>query len=254
MKNINVCINENIAGRGFFSFFNQVLHGLDHSDMRSEELYVDFNKGFFYGKWEDYFSSPLPFHERETEGNIVRAVWFENGMGFSDFFPSMEKIERANFLIKKYIKLNPDFLSFYSGHNFETCLSSSLGIHVRQTDHGLHGELLPISYYIEKVRECNKAYKYIYLATDSEKAITEFEKAFPDKILYIKGMARSSNEVPVQLMGINPLRAGREVLTDVLNLSKCEFFFKTASNVSNSVLYFNPRLHYENIDLHIKYS
>ncbi len=254
---INICTDEGTHGRGFFSLFNQVLHALDYADQKNEVMMVDFNS--HYGIWEDFFMQPFSYPvSPNSDYEIKKEVWFQGGLGFSDFFPDKERCLRGKYLIDKYIRFNFDVIKLYEEtHNplIRAIYNKKkiLGIHIRQSDHFMHGALLPLSYYMSVTKAIIHEFDYIYLATDSLKAIDLFENEFPGKVIYLKDAYRTDGDVSTHMMGLDKFKSGCDVIFDVLNLSKCDFLLKTVSNVSNAALYFNPKLMYTNIDTHIAY-
>jgi hypothetical protein len=258
--NLNVCINDGTIGRGFFSFFNQVICALDYSDRVGEPLVVDFTKGEYnYGRWEDYFKQPLVisndlldyfFHAKRNE-----SVWFPSSMS-ATFVLTEEEISRGRYLVDKYIRFSERFKEYmnHGGHVLirKEDQNRTLGVHIRLTDHFLHGELLPIDYYVKQVRQRLNGFTHVYLATDSQNALDRFKMEFGNRLLYQRCI-RIDGPRAIQNSKFNPTQIGNEVLLDCINLSQCDYLLKTASNVTHATLFFGKDLKYKNIDSHIKY-
>lgn len=255
--NLNVCINDHTVGRGFFSFFNQVICALDYSDKMNEPLMVDFSRGEYnYGKWENYFKQPNNFYV--SANGRFESVWFPSEMS-AKFVLTPEDIKRGGELVRKYIFFSDDFNDYlYHGGAFllgknDINQNRVLGVHVRLTDHFLHGELLPIEYYLQQVRQRINGFTHVYLATDSIEAFNAFAHEFGNRLLYQKCERLHGHRAIQNTPGMDPIKIGREVLLDCINLSRCQYLLKTASNVTHAALFFNPELQYKNIDSHIEY-
>lgn len=252
--NLNICINDSTTGRGFFSFFNQVICALDYSDKMGEPLIVDFSRGEYnYGRWEDYFNQSYCFLTDSFNKN--ESVWFHSDMK-PTFVLSEKDIARGRYLVKKYIRLS-ERQKGYINHGGKTIVKKSdanrtLGVHVRLTDHFLHGELLPLDYYVKQVRQRIGGFTHVYLATDSQHALDRFKEEFGNQLLY-QSCIRIDGPRAIQNSGFNPNDIGEQVLLDCLNLSECDYLLKTASNVTHAALFFGKDLQYKNIDSHIKY-
>jgi hypothetical protein len=257
--NLNICINDSTTGRGFFSFFNQVICALDYTDKLNEPLKVEFSHGEYnYGEWEDYFYQPyiasqmiIPLHLSK----VNKQVWFPSDIK-PTFVLSEKDISRGRYLVEKYIRLSERQMD-YMNHGGKTIVKKSdanrtLGVHVRLTDHFLHGELLPLDYYVKQVRQRIGGFTHVYLATDSQEALSRFKEEFGNQLLY-QSCIRIDGPRAIQNSGFNPNAIGEEVLLDCLNLSECDYLLKTASNVTHAALFFGKDLQYKNIDSHIKY-
>jgi hypothetical protein len=96
----------------------------------------------------------------------------------------------------------------------------------------------------------------IFVATDSRQFMEAAKSAFGDTVISREVTRLEKEEESVGLHFRNPAkingpRLGEEVLLDALILAKTDFFIHGISNVSNAVLFFNPKL--KHIDVEIRY-
>lgn len=134
------------------------------------------------------------------------------------------------------------------------------GAHLRHTDHWTdpipylkdQTSYHPFEAYTKVLKE-HKSSDHIYIATDAVKNIHKlrFVKELRDKIIY-NDFLRATTEAPIHLdkdyYGYDPIRLGREVLIDVIILSRCDYLVGSISNITLTALFWNPSLPFTNID------
>ena len=238
-----------VQSPGLFCVFNTVLAALDDYDRGIiDGLHVDFeDQGLYYDKkvglnWWEYYFEPIRL-----------------GKEASKKFPQYKKtiyalkgefeipLERANELIKKYIKIKPAlqekideiYANQFKGHDV-------IGVHYRGTDK--KSEAPKVSYeeaywkIDEVVREKNFKNLKIFLATDDGKFFEFLKEKYPDQLFGMDAM-RSKNGKPVHFAKtVENYRKGEEAIIDAILLSKCQFLIKTASNLSQCSREFNPSI------------
>ncbi|EDO47981.1 predicted protein [Nematostella vectensis] len=188
----------------------------------------------------------LSFNKRNAEG-------FEN----SGIITKRSR-EWANFLIKKYIRVQKDIedtANEYYNNNIKGY--NVLAVHVRGTDHYTeteNGKLLPISLWIEKAKQVYSTLsspKKIFIASDNIEVIHSLLKQFGSKtVLFTKAYrAKKYHGQAVHDSGLDPYKLGSQVLVDILLMSKCTVFLHSESSVAALVAYFNPDLPLEYLGL-----
>lgn len=252
VKNAPYVLTLPLYNPGLFSTFNTVIGALDaydrgiisglHVDFAHEGWYFDPERG---NNWWQYYFEPIVL------GNSDCAIE-------KQFFPTYKKIalayetqfemsrERANELIQKYIRVRPDitqqiddFCTEYFGENFV------IGVHYRGTDK-LEAE--PVSYesvidHIQNVitMHADKQIK-IFVATDDSRFATYVQEKFPHRVVMRNAM-RSDTTTGVHMRGdFAPYSKGEDAVIDCLLLSHCSILIKTASNLSDCSLQFNPHI------------
>jgi len=135
--------------------------------------------------------------------------------------------------------------------------TSVLGVHIRGTDKiasSGSGRVVEPDEYFDYIDSFLVAHpeSLVFLATDSE-AFSKIMLNRYTKVLVQADVLRSESNIlwQDQPNGVN-YRKGRDVLMDVLLLSKCQFFIHAASSVSEAVFYFNMDLH--NSSVHLQYN
>jgi len=163
---------------------------------------------------------------------------------------------------------------FYSNFKLKPCLTDDidafynksfkgknvLGIQVRVTDM-LHYHLTPhgIGYFVDKARNImlQRPVDAIFIATDSTVTINAFRTAFPNvDILYQKNISRSDKENDAvgpqdridytfdnnNIRKYHNFLSGKEVLIDIFLLSKCNYFLRSHSSVSDVAIVLNDNI------------
>ena len=160
-----------------------------------------------------------------------------------------------NFTLKQELQ---DEINNYYDTYFKN--KTVLGIQVRLTDMAhYHQNVPPLEYYINKTRNILNSKKpdCIFIASDTEVTINKFKSAFPTmKIYYQKNIMRSELEkdaiqpqdrINTQNNIVNTRKYhnylnGKEVLMDILLLSKCDYFLRSHSAVSDVAIIFNDNI------------
>ena len=158
-------------------------------------------------------------------------------------------IERANFLVKKYIKLCPQILrevNTFEALNFKG--HTVIGIHYRGTDKiteapAVHYDAI-LSVIQQQIIESKKELKF-FIASDDQGFVDFVRKNIPESALIIRSLKRSGNGKPIHISFKNYRAVNREALIDCLLLSKCSKLYKTASILSGCSVIFNPQLEVE---------
>jgi hypothetical protein len=172
----------------------------------------------------------------------------------SDLYKLCKKKFYENFTLKHEFQ---DEVNNYYDTYFKN--NSVLGIQVRLTDMEHYHNVHTIEYYINKTRNIlnKKKIDCIFIASDTEVTINKFKSAFPTvKIYYQKNIMRSKKEkdavqpqdrINTQNSIVNSRKYhnylnGKEVLMDILLLSKCNYFLRSHSAVSDIVIIFSDNI------------
>lgn len=166
--------------------------------------------------------------------------------------------------IEKYIHLNKVLKMYKYFENpiykevYEICAHKpkSLGVHVRRTDHGIHGDILPNEYYFEKIDSNLKTGKYenIFLATDEYVIVDDFKKKYGDILYTNENITRSSNNVTIPFCNYPEKdKLAIDIFKEGISLSKCDKMIFTSSNIPSYVRLVNPEIEAEQIDTHLQF-
>ena len=159
-----------------------------------------------------------------------------------------------NFTLKQELQ---DEIDNYYDTYFKN--KSVLGVQVRLTDMKHYYDVPPLEYYINKTRNILSSKKpdCIFIASDTEVTINKFKQAFPTMDIYCqKNIMRSQKEHDavqpqdrinyenniVNTRKYHNYLNGKEVLMDILLLSKCDYFLRSHSSVSDIAIIFNDNI------------
>ena len=158
-------------------------------------------------------------------------------------------IERADFLVKKHVKLNPKLLrevNTFEAINFKGY--TVIGIHYRGTDKiteapAVHYDAV-LSIMQQEINKSKKELKF-FIASDDQGFVDFVRNNFPESMLIIRSSKRSGNGKPIHISFKDYRAVNREALIDCLLLSKCSKLYKSASILSGCSVIFNPQLEVE---------
>lgn len=241
---------------GFFSNFRGTVYTFYKCEQLGIEPYVLWDNGLYNdpkkgnNSWEYYF-------EQIGNPNDSNKLILPHDMSWNRKYFCRE---RANNLIKKYVKIKPHIQekidSFWVS---KVDVDNILGVHLRLTDkfechkHGEpdSGKPVDLEKYIKHIGiylKKNKNSK-VFLATDSKESIEKIKSEFGERIFFRDDVIRSINKKSVHHdMKGNKYKKGEDVLIDCILLSKCNFLFKGISNVAVCSLFWNTDLNHFNLN------
>lgn len=236
---------------GFFSVFNTVIGFLDFYEKHHPiGIQVDFGtRGWYYDRamgpnsWE-YFFEPISFG-KPTTAKVVKVPNYKKVI-YSLTAQFQMPRERAHFLIKKYIRLKPHMekkVEDFVQNNFKGFFV--IGVHYRGTDKVTEAPYVSYEMVTEHVNKAiaqlsDAPYK-IFIATDDSNFLHFMKDQYPDLILNIDAI-RSSDEKPVHVTSSENYKKGEEAILDCIFLSRTNLLLKTASNLSDCSIQFNPTI------------
>ena len=158
-------------------------------------------------------------------------------------------------LIRKYVivkkEITDEVNSFYE-NNFKG--KNVLGVHIRLTDKSTASTekdtIVSSEKYIKHIDSYlkNNDNSVVFVCTDSTDYINDLKSLFGDRLLMKDDTLRTSGVKSIHHhTSGNGFLKGKEVLIDMLLLSKCDFLIKGISNVSLCTLFFNKGLEHFNI-------
>lgn len=247
------CIYKN-GTDGFFAYYRYVLESLYFADKFNFVPVVCYGeKNPYYeggNTFESYFAQPrdISLEEIKNSKYVIYSDHVYNEMFIDDtsYRLNEENMLKLISMHKKYIKLNAGCKRIID-ESVRGMLKEDriLGVHIRGGDYGIgyndHPvQVVPDEYY-EHIDHAMKEFQfdYIFLATDSEEALSCILHRYKEKVLYYKDVYRSKGNVDVQ--AIKNVRehhgylCGIEVLRDVYTLANCDGFLAGLSQVSYAV-------------------
>lgn len=240
---------------GFFSDFNLITAALTY--LRENNV-TDFsfiwnNSCYSTHNGENLFNK---FFFKASEFEKYDVVYDITDIGCSLFkhFNDHETWVRANKTLKHF--------NYFDNLIYKRCYdkcyksASTLGVHVRGTDHKLHGDLLDIKYYFDRIDAelATNRFDSIFLATDEHRIVEQFIDRYGNIVKVNSDITRSSTEQSIHYSNfLNRDQLAEEVLRDAISLANCSHILITSSNVSGYTLCINPSVSHTFIDRHIEY-
>ena len=165
-------------------------------------------------------------------------------------------------IVQKYFRYHKDITdrvdeiwTKYFGDKSESSKYEIMGVHMRGTDKGTNRRRVEPEEYLEYM---NKFLNYygdrarFFIATDDANYLQFMHDNFTGIWYAQNEITRSDTRTPVfNLAGISKYEIGKQVITEILLLSRCDWFLHSASAVSESVFYNNIKLH--NNSVHLEY-
>lgn len=257
MSNCIQILEHNQKKRGFFSVVLLTLNGIDLCVKNKIPFSLDVLKLYGDRKNNDgnwsYFFKPFDYCFPTEAIELSNLEWFQGRPNQKEFNLLAENI-------KKYVKLNETVLEKFNVLLNKYTIRDRVGIHIRRTDHGLHGNLLDFSVYEKIIQEEIKNKNEIFIATDDIDTILYLKKY--ENFIVFTDSIRVNGKMGIHWSERNKtenenLKSGYDVLLDTLLLSSCKKAYFTNSNIatyaiSNSIAESNP-LEYIFIDNDIEY-
>ena len=236
---------------GLFSVFHTVIGSLDaYEKEKWTGLTVDFkDQGNYYDKahgpnWWQYYFEPINIGYFD-EAKAKKFPTYKK-VAFSYMGEFLLPRTRVYELIQKYIRLKPHMqkkIDTYYTHHFAGCYV--IGVHYRGTDKV--SEASHVSYH--------EAYKYIqcavhtlsdkknirvFIATDDANFFQFIKKTFPGKAFGMNAIRSYDDKTVHHNTKGQRYKRGEDAIIDCILLSKCQLLIKTASNLSDCSMGFNP--------------
>lgn len=131
-----------------------------------------------------------------------------------------------------------------------------LGVHMRGTDKAAHRRKVLPEEYLEYIHQFVHYYgaekARIFVATDDAQYLFALKQDLEDKIKWYaqSEITRSDTRLPVfRMESVSKYDLGKQVISDILLLSRCDWFIHSASAVAEAVFYNNLELHHRSVHL-----
>ena len=166
-----------------------------------------------------------------------------------------EMRNRGSDIARRYFKLAPYILERSQEVNPVTDTTTCLAVHKRHmVKGGKYRETVPPTDYIAYMQEFLQAGgDYVYLSTDSLRFLLHLNVSIPDEII---GKIRTQGRNVVRMAKKWPPdwidshhRVNSEVLVDIYSMSQCQLMVHSYSTVPEAVIYLNPSLGNQSVNL-----
>lgn len=253
---------ENQSYVGFFALVRDTMRLLAFADMLAlqpvvhwgkKTLYYDKNKDTETQNVFEYYYKPLgkAHSEWETSEFFYTSAsprdilcLQQSSIKQYGYTQTDAEVEEYARLYGKYFELN-ESTAKYLAEQISSIIDPDwkvLAVHVRGTDfkkqmHS-HPQFRGFGVFVDEVKQREKNYDKIFLATDDEEALELFKQEFGDKLLYYSDCTRSTGSVGAHIARNNsPYAIGLDVLRDVYTMAACTSLVCGLSQVSYAVRY-----------------
>jgi len=260
-----VYIIRRYGGAGFFSNFLFVLGHIIYAEEHGYVPVVDMKhyttpyneKKKINGTrnaWEYYFEQPAGVSLKEVYQK--RRIILSNGNMLFDKvpyysvkeskFPDYDEVEKLRPYIQKYISVKPE-LQQEAEAFVKSLRGSVLGVHIRGTDMNYapdHPRPPSVEMFAETIDKLEDQYQHILLCTDEQEILEKMKARYGEKIVFSNAYRSEDsssihNNVPKTHRALHRYMSGREVMIDMLLLSKCGAIVCGYSNVPYAAILMN---------------
>lgn len=236
MTNSKIIIRR--EGCGFFSDFLTALAGIMYCKDNKSNVYIDWQSNMYEGDNKNLFDS---YFKNTGTPDVKFDIEYLNMTPYGHYFEANKRTESAiyNMQLKPSVYLKDlDILDnpFIKNINLKSTFGIGgkvLGLHKRGTDLHMHGEILSdvdaLKFVNEEFRR--NSYEKIFLTTDDENSFKFFQDELGDDMIYNNSL-RVSGDIGVHFSGFDKKEVARNVITDAVMLSQCDFKLLTKSNIS----------------------
>ena len=145
-------------------------------------------------------------------------------------------------LLDPYIVIQPNIKEkidkFYGE---KMAMKKTIGIHLRGSFLGNEVHSVPLESICQEAKRISNNEYQFFIATDQKPLLEKAKKLLNGNVIYYKYPESNSTTSPQKPQQLKPWH-GEDVLIEAILLSKCDYLVHTLSQVSTSVLYFNPDL------------
>ena len=243
---------QEIRQAGFFSDFLMIVGALDYFQRHEcTDFYIRWNNYRYQDDSVNLFDRYF-YKQPEPEG-AFHVIFSASDLCHGLYTPDVD--------IPLCLRLSNvlKHTGYFENPIYKKCLEravkapKTLGVHIRKTDHFMHGELLSDEYYLSEVDKKLPNYDSLFLSTDDQSVVEKFRSIYGDRLL-VNDVFRSTTGVAIHHTKVSDQsRLAEDVMTDALSLSQCDEVLITASNVAGYCLMMNPAIKYHKIDQHIEY-
>lgn len=269
---LSICGTDKLIGVGMIGNLEMLLCLYFHYkcniyfDMYSNGHCIVYDKDYeidsnITNPFEYYFEPLFDIKNINQEIFFPESHWSFPEIAYGKFELKYKNIyyEIRNMFFKNY-KIKDDILNFINYYE-ETHLNCNdiLGVHIRASDMMATGQNYDIEYFINKIKYIleKRTINKIFLATDDNEIIKTCTNIFNTKeILYLNNIERVDNinrsigqhdRINTENHNYNSRKyhnylCGKEVIIDTFLLSKCNYFLRSNSAVSDLAILFSDKI------------
>lgn len=252
---IDYCIDHNI--KAFFDIKN-----IGYSDISENTWDLVFEQPFTNKKPNTIISSDFPFNELIGFGEKYWKLNYPSGERKK--FCDIKFILHYQNLCKKYIIPKKDIIDVVEKYLIQYQNKKILGVHKRNKDHLTTGHaknqehLLTCDHVFSIIDNIIGDYDYLFLMSDEYYNYEKFLEKYKDKLIFFDDKIKYKNEINALNYVTRDIEEKHNLLKnlmcEILILSKTDKMLLVNSNVSHMSLFFSNHNQYEFYDNHLIYS
>lgn len=223
---------------GFFSDFLTAIAGIMYCQDNKSNVYIDWQSDMYLGNNENLFDS---YFKNPGDPNAKFDFIYDNITPYGHYFDANKRSEadiydmqlKPSICLKELNIIDNKFITDIDIKEKFGVKGKILGLHKRGTDLHIHGDILSDEEALKFVNEefRKNSYDKIFLTTDDQNSFEFFQKELGDSMIYNNSL-RSSGDIGVHFSGFDKKEVARNVVTDAVMLSQCDFKLLTKSNIS----------------------
>lgn len=261
---------------GFGAHFQIVLCLIDYCLDNNIKCFFDIRNTTYSNEdvntWEVIFDQPFS----KVNPQVVISNQFEELPGFSKYWnlgynsKDRKKFSDKNFInkyrkiCKEYIHIKPDIIKEANDYFASFSSNKILGIHKRGREHLTTGHaknqehLISLDFLFSLIDDQIDSYDYLFLISDEKNTYLKFKEQYGNKLIIFDDKSQySDNKVDINYLPKSDeekIISLKNLIIEILLLSKCDKMLLMNSNVSHMALMFSEYLNYEFYDNHLIYS
>jgi hypothetical protein len=252
---IDYCIDNNI--KAFFDIRN-----VGYSDISENTWDLVFEQPFTNKKPSIVISSDFPFHELINFGEKYWKLNYDSKE--REKFCDFKFISHYKNICKEYITIKKDVIDIVENYLNQYKNKKILGVHKRNKDHLTTGHaknqecLLSFDHIFSMIDNVIDDYDYLFLTSDEYNNYEKFLEKYTKKLIFFddkkefKDIGNDLNYVTQTIEEKHNLL--KNLISEILILSKTDKMFLMNSNVSHMSLLFANHNDYKFYDNHLTYS
>lgn len=243
------------VGSGFFSNLFFVLNHIRIAEKFNFIPVIDMKnfKTIYNDKSKKYKSKNFwnIYFKKITKYNLKDVYMSNNVIFSSNFLPFDTVFEwRKNNLrkvYKKYIKINPKFLSKKNNFIEKNFKQKILGIHFRGTSYKIarsHSFQPTLKIMIDLINSLIKKYNYkqIFVITEEQAYLDSLKKEYKDKLIFYESYRSYKDDAfKIYPRKDHRYKLGEEILVETLILSECDGLISNMTNVEKAARFISQK-------------
>lgn len=261
---------------GFGAHFQIVLCLIDYCLDNDIKCKIDIRNTSYsnieQNTWELIFEQPFS----DIDSNLIINNQFEELLNFRSYwnlgykshdrkkFSDKEFISKYRNICKNFIKIKPFIIDEVNNYTKKFLNKKVLGIHKRGREHLTSGHargqehLLPIKDVFSLIDSHIEDYDYLFLTSDETNTYHNFQSKYGNKLLIFDDKSQYiDSKLDINYLektDEDKINSLRNLIVEILILSRCDKLLLMNSNVSHMALFFSETDNFQFYDTHLNYN